>query len=253
MHTMYQSAGSDGVGPWGGPLLPPVLFDRSATTRTARLTVIFRVILAVPHLVIVEILGIAELAVMVVSWFAALFTARVPPGMYGFMAWVAAYQARVAAYLLLLTDKWPTFSETDPYPVAIRFPGPERLNRWAVGFRLILLVPAGLMSSLMNTGAALVLVPVGWLIVGIMGRVPAPLFDALARVNRYQLRVQAYFSMLTSAYPAGLYSDEKEPWADPPPLGPYAVEPPRPSSGRGLMILITVLGVIGLIADVATG
>src|SRR5207248_6887551 len=96
-----------------GPVLPPqvdVFFRRGALTRTSRVTVLFRLVLAIPHLIALYFLYIAAEAVAFVAWFAALFTTRVPVGMYGFLAWVLGYGTRVMAYLGLLSDQWPTFS-----------------------------------------------------------------------------------------------------------------------------------------------
>ena len=52
----------------------------------SRLTVFFRLLLVIPHLIWLEIWGIAACVVVVISWFAALFTGRVPEGLHSFNA-----------------------------------------------------------------------------------------------------------------------------------------------------------------------
>jgi hypothetical protein len=75
-----------------------------------RLTVFFRLILAIPQFIVIAVLGIAVWAVYVIAFFAVLFTGRWPQGLrnfaVGFMRWVL----RVEAYLLLLTDDYPPFA-----------------------------------------------------------------------------------------------------------------------------------------------
>ena len=75
-----------------------------------RLTVFFRLILAIPQFIVIAVLGIAVWAVYVIAFFAVLFTGRWPQGLrnfaVGFMRWVL----RVEAYVLLLTDDYPPFA-----------------------------------------------------------------------------------------------------------------------------------------------
>jgi len=75
-----------------------------------RLTVFFRVILAIPHYIILFFLGIAAVVLTIVAWFAILFTAQYPQSMYDFNVGVARWGIRVGAYLDLLVDEYPPFS-----------------------------------------------------------------------------------------------------------------------------------------------
>ncbi len=103
-----------------------------------RLTVLVRIILAIPHLVVLWALGIAAEVALIICWFAALFLGRLPEGLGGFLTGYLRWLVRVQAYLFLLTDRYPPFElgEAD-YPVQILLrPGP--LNRLAVLFRIIL-------------------------------------------------------------------------------------------------------------------
>ncbi|HEU0013848.1 MAG TPA: DUF4389 domain-containing protein [Longimicrobium sp.] len=75
-----------------------------------RLTVGFRIILAIPHLLAVWVLGVAWGLATVIAWFAILFTGRYPAGLYGFAVGVLRWTTRVEAYLLLLHDDYPPFS-----------------------------------------------------------------------------------------------------------------------------------------------
>jgi len=75
-----------------------------------RLTVAFRPILALPHLLLVWLLGIAWGVVSLVAWFAILVTGRYPERLYEFSVGALRWTTRVEAYLLLLTDEYPPFT-----------------------------------------------------------------------------------------------------------------------------------------------
>ncbi len=75
-----------------------------------RLTVGFRIILAIPQLIVLSLLFIAAFVVYVIGFFAVLFTGRWPEGLRGFNLNVIRYQLRVESYLFLLTDAYPPFA-----------------------------------------------------------------------------------------------------------------------------------------------
>lgn len=215
-------------------------FRREAIARTSRLTVAFRLILAIPHVVALAAISYAVVLVAIVAWFAALFTARVPQGIYGFIGWVTRYGARVWAYVWLLNDRWPSFSEGPDDPVQVQLPGPQRLNRAAVFFRLILMVPAAIVSTVLSGGVAVAGFFV-WLIVLIRGRVPQPVFDATASAVRYQTRFYAYAGLLTARYPSGVYGDAPVTTvADADALAPPQVN----RAAKRMIVLLIVLGAI---------
>lgn len=67
--------------------------------------------LAIPHYIILFMLGIAALVIVIIAWFAILFTGRYPSGMFDFVVGVLRWALRVEAYAFLLTtDRYPPFS-----------------------------------------------------------------------------------------------------------------------------------------------
>ena len=65
-------------------------------------------LLALPHYVLLFFLFIAEVVVLVIVWFAILFTGRYPRTLFDFMVGVARWQNRVLAYaILMVTDEYP--------------------------------------------------------------------------------------------------------------------------------------------------
>jgi len=66
--------------------------------------------LAIPHYVVLFFLDIAAVVVVIVAWFAILFTGRYPKGLFDFVLGVARWHNRVVAYAFTLaTDRYPPF------------------------------------------------------------------------------------------------------------------------------------------------
>jgi hypothetical protein len=97
--------------PFGDDAYPVALEiePRDGTGERDRLTVAFRLILVIPHLLIVWLLGVAWLFSTIIAWFAILLTGRFPEGLYWFGVGVLRWNTRVEAYLLLLHDEYPPF------------------------------------------------------------------------------------------------------------------------------------------------
>jgi small-conductance mechanosensitive channel len=67
-------------------------------------------LLAIPHYIVLLFLSLASIVVIVVAWFAILFTGRYPRGMFEFVEGVMRWGNRVGAYaFLLVTDQYPPF------------------------------------------------------------------------------------------------------------------------------------------------
>jgi len=67
-------------------------------------------LLAIPHVLVLVVLNLAVVVVVIVAWFAILFTGRYPQGMFTFVEGVFRWSNRVAAYaLILVTDRYPPF------------------------------------------------------------------------------------------------------------------------------------------------
>ena len=205
------------------------------TEPQSRLTVGFRFILAIPHIVVLWFLFVATIVVAVIGWFAALFTGRLPEWAHSFISGVLRWYTRVGAYLLLLTDRYPPFSlDDEAYPARPVFPAPGPLNRWAVFFRFILAIPAGVFYNIVSYGLTVPLLLVMWFVVLISGTMPSPLYTAYSALLRYQVRFHAYFALLTSEYAWGMLGDQPAAApavAAPPPPPPFPnAQPPAPTS-----------------------
>ncbi|WP_406447457.1 DUF4389 domain-containing protein [Streptomyces sp. NBC_00876] len=229
----------------------PVL-DVIEPARQRRLTVLFRLLLLIPHFVVLFFLEIAAFFTVVFGWFAALVLGRLPEPVFRFLAGVLGYRTRVGASVMLLVDRYPPFAlspQTD-YPVRIDV-RPTQLNRPAVFFRLILVIPAAVLQSLATSGW-FALAILWWLITLILGRMPRPLFEATAATLRYDMRLSAYLSMLSPAYPKGFFGEDA--LSVPEQQARSATCPlVMSTAGKALLVLFLVIGLIGGITTSVTG
>ncbi|WP_169812518.1 DUF4389 domain-containing protein [Nocardia acidivorans] len=225
-----------------------------------RWTVLLRLLLVIPQLIVMWFLGIAAFVVVVCGWFGALFTGRLPVWCGDFLRGYFSYSTRVYGYAMLLVDEYPPFAWNPPnYPVRVLFPQPTELNRLAVLFRLILAFPILVFSSWLTTGWAVLSFFI-WLIVLITGRMPRSVFEATTAIMRTELRTQAYTYLLTPAYLKGVFGDQTGVPADP--AAEQWGQPPRQSptrplllsrGGQILLIVMLILGIIASVLQTATG
>jgi hypothetical protein len=227
---------------------PEVQLDVNGLRDQRRWTVLIRLILAIPQLFVLALLGIAGFFVIIAGWFAALFTGQLPIGIREFLSGIVKYQARVYGYLHLLVDEYPPFAFFDApgYPIQVEIPPPTRLNPAAVFFRLILMVPGWIITSVVGEGAALVSIVV-WVIMLFTGRQPEPAFGAFSALLRFETRFSAFSGMLTPTQPKGLFGEV--PGTE---TGDRR-SPTRPlflsSQARTLLIVMIVIGVVAVVVN----
>jgi hypothetical protein len=207
MSAYYASPGGSPPEVTAQEELAPVLVTFAGPAKQSRLTVLLRLLMIIPHAIVLWALGVAVYVVVIIGWFGALFTGRLPGFAAEYLAGYLRWQTRVFGYGILLTDVYPPFSLEDadyPIRVAVR---PGRLNRLAVLLRFFLLIPVWIAQSVLAYGAFTIVAFVNWLIVLISGQMPASMYQAYAAVLRFQARVIGFAFMLTSAYPSGLFGD----------------------------------------------
>jgi ABC-type multidrug transport system fused ATPase/permease subunit len=166
-----------------------------------RLTVFFRLLLAIPHFIVVLLWGIvAELAVLV-TWFAALFTGRVPDGLHNFIASWLRYSTRVTAYVFLLADPFPPFGGGGSYPIDVRIDPAAPQSRLTVFFRLLLAIPALLLTYVFRAVNQIVAL-LGWFYALATGRMNEGMRNISAWLLRYETQTWGYVFLLTGRYPS---------------------------------------------------
>lgn len=166
-----------------------------------RLTVFFRLLLAIPQAIFLGLWSILVSIVVLVAWFAALFTGRVPDGLHGFNARFLRAVTHLTTYLFLLADPWPPFLGDRSYPVDLRVDGAEPQSRVTVFFRLILAIPAMILVYVFRLVNQIVAF-LGWFYCLFTGHMHQGMRDISLWLVRYELQTYAYLLLLTGRYPS---------------------------------------------------
>lgn len=167
----------------------------------SRLTVFFRLILAIPHFFWYLIWAIAVFFVALVAWFVALIMGRLPDGMHTFLAHFQVYATRLYGYVNLLADPYPPFSSGGDYPIDLRIAPPERQSRLKILFRIILGIPALVLTWVFGQVLQIIAF-LGWFVCLAIGRMPKGMRDLGAYCLRYQQQTYCYMLLLTERYPS---------------------------------------------------
>ncbi|HMH47951.1 MAG TPA: DUF4389 domain-containing protein [Solirubrobacteraceae bacterium] len=210
----------------------PIRLELDDELRRSRLTVLFRLLLAIPHLIWLALWGVVVLPSALVSWFATLLTGRSPAALHRFLAAYLRYEFHVLAFLYLAANPFPGFvGRAGSYPFEIVLADRAGQNRWKVGFRAILAIPALILSSAYGSlvaSAALL----GWFAGLATAKMPRGLRNAAALALRYHAQTTGYLLLLTDSYPysgpslnATAATTAPAP-LEPPPLEPVPFQPP---------------------------
>jgi hypothetical protein len=191
----------------------------------SRLTVFFRLFLAIPHYIWAFLIGIVVALLVFVNWFVLLVKARTPDGIHGFVAGYIRYVTHLEAYFLIAANPYPSFYALDfkPYPVDLEIDPPEPQNRWKTLFRLFLAIPAALIASALFWGAprggsyfsdddgrggayfagglAFLVAFLVWWVGLVRARSPRGMRDLLVYSLGYSAQLSAYLFLLTDRYP----------------------------------------------------
>jgi uncharacterized protein DUF4389 len=195
----------------------PIRISADDDLRRSRLTVFFRLLLALPHIIWLALWGLVVFFTVIANWFVTLFAGHPADALHRFNGAYVRYLTHVFAYLFLVANLFPGFvGAPGTYPVDLEIGPAERQNRWKTGFRLILIFPAALVSSAL--GGALYFVAIfGWFVGLFTARMPLGLRNLGVYALRYQAQVNGYLFLLTDRYPFSGPSLE-QPAAEPAPL-----------------------------------
>jgi uncharacterized membrane protein len=187
-----------------------------------RLTTAFRLIWIIPIAIILGILsatgnqtvvtetgervqnsggGISS-ALTVVTALMIVFRVRYPRWWFDFAREFRRFSTRVGAYLVLLTDQYPSTVEEQAVHLEIDYPDVERdLNRWLPLVKWLLAIPHYIVLFFLVIVAFFAVI-IAWFAILFTGRYPRGLFDFVVGVGRWWLRVDAYaFLLVTDRYP----------------------------------------------------
>jgi hypothetical protein len=202
----------------------PLRLTGELAPRLSRGLWLIKWLLAIPHFIALFFLWTAFAVVSVIAFFAILFTARYPRGLFDFNVGVLRWSWRVGfySYSALGTDQYPPFTlKDDPeYPARLEVEYPASLSRGLVLVKWWLLaLPHYLVVAVFAGGAWAAWTGAGpeWMfssggLVGLLvvfagvvllftGRYPSSLYDFVLGMNRWVYRVGAYAALMTDSYP----------------------------------------------------
>lgn len=179
----------------------PLRFDVEYPERLSRWLIFVKWLLAIPHLLILTALSMVVGTISLIAFFAILFTGRFPRGLFDFVVGAYRWEANVTAYVLLLRDEYPPFSwDRGQYPVTFDVDYPERLSRWLVLVKWLLVIPNVVVFYLFLLVAA-VLYVVAWFAILFTRRIPRGVFDFLVGVGRWSFWLNVYTNLMRDEYP----------------------------------------------------
>jgi len=131
-----------------------------------------------------------------------LFRQKYPRWWFDFNLQLTRFCTRVASYLALMSDTYPSTDEEQFVRLDLDYPDVERdLNRWLPLVKWLLAIPHYIVLFFL-TIAAIVAVVVAWFVILFTGRYPRGIFDFVEGVLRWGLRVEAYALLfITDRYP----------------------------------------------------
>jgi hypothetical protein len=170
--------------------------------RRSRLTVLVRLLLALPHLIWITLYTQVALFVALANWIVTLIKGRSPQRMHRWLVRYLRYTVYVYSYLYVLANPYPPFNgEERSYPVDLHVEALDGQRRLITAFRLILVIPAFVLSWVLGQ-VLQVLAVLNWLIAIFIGRVPRGIEQLGLYCLRYQTQVYAYALVITDRYPS---------------------------------------------------
>jgi hypothetical protein len=183
-----------------------------------RMTTFFRIFCVIPIAIIYVVLsgdsigsnsegggvsfGGTVSCLMVATALMIIFRRRYPRWWFDFALEFTRFETRIGAFLMLLTDKYPSTIDAQSVHLEIDYPDAEQdLNRWLPLVKWFLAIPHFIVLVFLMI-YTLVVVVIAWFAILFTGQYPKGMFDFVVGVGRWSLRVQAYaFLLVTDEYP----------------------------------------------------
>ncbi len=179
----------------------PLRYDVEYPEELSRWLIFVKWLLAIPHAIILYVLGIASIGVTLIALFAILFTKRYPRGLFDFVVNVNRWSANVMAYQMLFRDEYPPFSwEPGEYAVTYEVDYPEELNRWLPLIKWLLAIPHIIVLLFLFIAVYFVFI-IAFFAILFTKRFPRGLFDFTVGVHRWNYRVSVYTNLQRDEYP----------------------------------------------------
>ena len=192
----------------------PARLDGRLDEPLSRWLWLVKIVLVIPHVIVLVFLWLATVVLTIVAGVAILFTGRYPRSIFDFNLGVMRWTWRVSFYSFsaLATDAYPPFTLADApsYPARFDVDYPEQLSRGLVLVKWWLLaIPHYIVVGILvggwhmagGTGLVTILILIAAVIVLFTGRYPQSIFDFVMGCNRWAYRVLAYAALMRDEYP----------------------------------------------------
>jgi hypothetical protein len=207
----------------------PVSYEADFNPTPNRVTTFFRIIVAIPWIIVAYFWGLVFLFTHLFAWVAVIILGRYPQGLYDLNAGIVRFGTRFYAWLYLQTDEWPPFgiSDDQSYPIRLNVAPPAaRQSRLKAFFRLILAIPMLIVSYAVSYAHTMVAV-IAWLTIVFRGYQPEGIHQALTFLNSFYARLYGYIAILTDDYPP-IGIEKAKGTSQAPLTTPAPPEPPAP-------------------------
>lgn len=192
----------------------PVSLSIVYSDKSNRLTVLFRLFLAIPILILLLLLisssyesqqaakevervysvGIIFLPTLLMI----VFRKKYPKWWFDWNLALTKFSLRVASYILLLRDEYPSTDEEQAVNVQIPYPDVDKeLNQWLPLIKWLLVIPHFIVLCFIMVGVIFCTI-IAWFIILFTGKYPKSMFDFVVGSLRWILRVDAYAILLTT-------------------------------------------------------
>jgi hypothetical protein len=178
-----------------------VQYDVTYSESRNRLSTLFRIVLAIPHLVVANLLLRVAQVLGVIQWVIILFTGKRNRGLFDLQNQWLGYGASTYSYVGVMFDRFPPFVTLNGlddlrYELEYR----DEANRLTNLLRLIWAIPALIIGTIIVVAGTIVTI-ISWIAIVILGSHPRGMFDFLVKVHRYAVRLNAYLLLMTDTYP----------------------------------------------------
>jgi len=202
----------------------PVSLNIDYSEKSNRLTVFFRLFLAIPILIILALLTSSSYEseqatkevervysvgiIIIPTLLMIVFRRKYPKWWFDWNLALVKFSLRVASYLLLLRDEYPSTDEEQAVQVQIPYPDVDKdLNQWLPLVKWLLVLPHFIVLCFIMVGVIICTIIV-WFIILFIGKYPKNMFDFVVGFLRWILRVDAYAILLTTdEYPPFRFSE----------------------------------------------
>ena len=180
----------------------PVDVDAQLLPEYSRFMPLIKWLILLPHYICLFFLAIGAMFVAFIAFFATLFTAKYPEGMWNYMVGVHRWALRVMAYNYLITDSYPPFTleETADDTIQLLAEYPEHVSRWRPFFAWLICIPYAIVASLISMVAGICSFFAFFTII-FTKKIPQGLFNVIHNGFTWTLRSGFYSYWMSTEYP----------------------------------------------------